>query len=130
MAAGQAMGMELGPRKPFIRSLTALRRNQRPDKDTGKSGKKKPRPGDVRNFSLIPVNNIHSDEALEEIQVTAAANLDPVNISEGSCNTACMLSAIEEAIEKGIKMSSAPETKQKRREDSLDLHLSSSDDGG
>ena len=45
VSAAQKLGMKVVQRRPYIRNLTQLRRNQRPDKKAGKSGKKSGRPG-------------------------------------------------------------------------------------
>ena len=55
--------------RPYIWSLTNLRRVQRPDKNAGKSGKKTARPGDIREFPLLPVYGVNDDETVEEMQM-------------------------------------------------------------
>ena len=42
--------MKMEKRRPYIRSLTQFRQNQRPDKKAGKSGKKSGRPGNHNNM--------------------------------------------------------------------------------
>lgn len=103
VAAGQAMGMTLAPRAPYIRSLTKLRKNQRPDRNSGKSGKKAPRPGDLRTFSLLPVYNVNSEQELEDIEIMTASNLN----SDPSLNILCSHGGkcIDETIEEVINVS-------------------------
>ena len=101
MTAGQLMGMNLAPKAPYIRSLTQLRGRQRPDK--GKSGKKKPRLGDIRTFSLLPVHDVNTEEELEEIQVSVASSLEPTNTHSISYSALGMEEAIESAIRRGIR---------------------------
>ena len=62
---------------PYIRSLTNLRRTQRPDNKAGKSGKKGGRPGDVREFPLLPVFSVNDDATVEEMQMNIGAELQP-----------------------------------------------------
>jgi hypothetical protein len=50
VAAAEKIGMKVEKRRPYIRSLTQLRQNQRPDKKAGKSGKKSGRPGNHNNM--------------------------------------------------------------------------------
>ena len=103
VAAGQAMGMTLAPRAPYIRSLTKLRKNQRPDRNSGKSGKKAPRPGDLRTFSLLPVYDVNSEQELEDIEIMTASNLN----SDPSENLLCSHGGkcIDETIEEVINVS-------------------------
>ena len=63
------MGIPVQKARPYIRSLTNLRRGQRPDKNAGKRGKKTTRPGDVRELPLLPVYGVNDDETVEEMQM-------------------------------------------------------------
>ena len=75
VAAGQMLGMNVNPKQVHIRSLSRLRVRQRPDKFAGKSGKKKPRPGDIRTFSLLPVSQLATEEEIEDMEVEVSSNL-------------------------------------------------------
>ena len=52
-----------------IRSLRNLRSKLRPDKNAGKSVKKRGRPMDVREFPLLPINNLKDDDTFEQMQL-------------------------------------------------------------
>ena len=76
---------------------------QRPDKHAGKSGKKKPRPGDLRNFSLLPVHEATTEQEREEIEVTVASNLiSSADQTVSLCNDACIIDTIESVVRKGM----------------------------
>ena len=52
-----------------IRSLRNLRSKLRPDKNAGKSGKRRGRPMDVREFHLLPINNLKDDDTIKQMQL-------------------------------------------------------------
>ena len=97
-----AMGMDVSARAPYVRSLSQLRKNQRPDKKSGKSGKKQPRPGDVRTFSLLPVYEVNTEEEKENMEVETASGLLPATIISPNCSHDCMSTTIEMAIKKAV----------------------------
>ena len=101
VAAGQAMGMNLAPRAPYIRSLTKLRKNQRPDRNSGNSGKKAPRPGDLRTFSLLPVYDVNSEQEMEDIEIMTASSMasHPASMILCSHGGKCIDQIIEEVID-------------------------------
>ena len=92
--------MPVQQQTPYIRSLTNLRRTQRPDKHMGKSGKKGGRPGDVRAFPLVPVHDVNDDKTIEEMQMQIGAK-------DNSENQNHVNETIQNVIDEGVQWSEA-----------------------
>ena len=58
------LGKDVAP--PLINKLEI---KTRPDKNAVKSGKKRGRPKDVREFPLLPIHNLKDDDTNEQMQL-------------------------------------------------------------
>ena len=94
------MGIPVQKATPYIRSLTNLKREQRPDKNAGKSGKKSARPGDVREFCLLPVHVVNDDQTIEEMQMQVGSETRPEGNSGNNYDQ-----TIQSVIDEGVRLS-------------------------
>lgn len=97
------MGMPVQQKTPYIRSLTTLRKVQRHDNKAGKSGKKGPRPGDVREFPLLPVISVNDDTTITNMQMAIGADAN----SEESQNNVSQ--TIEDVIRRSVQWAANPD---------------------
>ena len=54
--------------------INKLEIKTRPDKNAVKSGKKRGRPKDVREFPLLPIHNLKDDDPNEQMQLEIGAS--------------------------------------------------------
>ena len=74
-SAALKAGIQTPSTPSYVRSLSQLRKSQRPDKT--KSGRKVP-----RRFDLMPIHELNGPEETEDIQIELASRLPPSTVDD------------------------------------------------